>query len=190
MKEIVKVLRPTLLTGIILLLVLLAQTIFFSSTTYSTTATGVRSSTSRPVTTADSNSPTASPVTRPGSDIILNKTCSFYGMGAPIRVTHNGATTVDIHWVALSVNLGLCYVFASLLSLMLTAATQFRRPGLVYGGVAVAVVATAFCVAIGISKSYWGYFLCASHRPERNQRGNSGLCGDSGQDGVGRGRRP
>ncbi len=159
MKDVVKVLKPTLLTAIILLPMLLTQVVICSSTTYSVTGTAAKKSTSSPASATDSNSSRAKSVTKPRSDIIRGKTRPSYGMGAPIRVTHNGARTVDINWFILSMNLVFCYLFASLVSLMLTEATRCRRPALVYGSVTVVMIATAFCAAIGMSKWHWGYFL-------------------------------
>jgi hypothetical protein len=123
-------LRPTALSFVLLLLLLLLQGVFCSSmsTTYIS-----------------------------GSDA-PEKTRTAYGVGAPVTVTTmQGATTCDIRWVRLATNLGLCYVLASLLASSLTKATGVRRVATAYGIVALAMVAVAFVVSIGISLAYWGY---------------------------------
>jgi len=89
-----------------------------------------------------------------------DKTQSSYGVGNPIIVTTvNGATSREIYWPILLINLAVSYLLAVVLAGAFARATRFRRPATVFAMVAIIMVVVSFLVAIGISKSYWGYFF-------------------------------
>ena len=132
MNVIPKMLKPTALMGILFVLILLVQGAFFSS---------------------------ASMTYSMGGDV-PDKAESSYGIGSPITATTvNGTTNSDIKWLALVGNLAACYLLAATLSKGFAGATRFRRPAIAYGIVALVMILVSFCVSIGISRSYWGYFF-------------------------------
>jgi len=132
MNVIPKMLKPTALLGILFVLILLVQGAFFSS---------------------------ASMTYSMGGDV-PDKAESSYGIGSPITATTvNGTTNSDIKWLALVGNLAACYLLAATLSKGFAGATRFRRPAIAYGIVALVMILVSFCVSIGISRSYWGYFF-------------------------------
>lgn len=129
---ILRILKPSALAGILLLVILLVQGACFTSAsmTYST-----------------------------GSDK-PDKTLSSYGVGTPITVTTvNGVTRCDINGPILLANLAFSYLLAAVLARAFARATRFRRPATAYAMVAVIMVMVSFLVSIGLSRSYWGYFF-------------------------------
>ena len=89
-----------------------------------------------------------------------NQSALTFGLGSPIRIITVGAkTSYDIRWVILTFNLATTYVSAVFAAAALAKSTRLRRPALAYGLVAVVMVVVAFLVSIGISKAYWGYFI-------------------------------
>jgi hypothetical protein len=132
MNSILRILKPSALAGILLLVILLVQGACFTSgsMTYSM-----------------------------GNDK-PDKTQSSYGVGAPITVTNvNGVTSCDINGPILLANLAFSYLLAAVLARAFARATRFRRPATAYAMVAIIMVLISFLVSIGFSRSYWGYFF-------------------------------
>ena len=128
----IQMLKPTPLTILMLLVVLLSQVVFLSST--STTFS-----------IAD-NAP--------------SQTVRSFALGLPVQsITSNGQTNYHIRWIVFALNLAVSYAFASVSATGIARATRLRRPATAYGLVAVAMIVVAFLAAIGISKAYWGYFM-------------------------------
>ncbi len=124
--------KPTALALIFIVLELLVQGVFCSSTSMSISL---------------------------GADNLSQRTHSF-GLGSPIEaLTVAEGTSLNIRWVVLALNLALTYVLAAVGATYLTKATGLRHPATAYGLVAVAMIAIAFLASIGISKAYWGYFI-------------------------------
>lgn len=136
MNVVLKCLKPSMLFGIVFLLLVLTQGAFFStrSTTY----------------TRGSDAPCESE--------------STYGIGSPISITTaKGAMSYHINWLVLVANILSCYIIAAILSRLFAVATRFRRPALAYGIVAIVMIVASFCCAIGFSRIEWGYYFA---RPE------------------------
>lgn len=143
MNAILKIPKPSALAAILLLVILLVQGACFTSgsMTYSL-----------------------------GSDK-PDKTSSSYGIGSPIRVTTvNGATSRDVNWPVLLINLALSYLLAAVLATAVARGTRLRRPAMNYGAVALVMVMVGFVVSIGISRAYWGYYFTRPPVPKEVQQ--------------------
>jgi hypothetical protein len=126
------ILKPNALAGMLLLLILLVQGACFTSgsVTYS--------------------------VERDHPD----KTVTSYGAGSPITGTHfDGATSLEIKWPILLINLGVSYWLAAALAGAFARATRFRRPANAFAMFAFIMIVISFLAATGMSKYYWGYFF-------------------------------
>lgn len=89
-----------------------------------------------------------------------DKTLTSYGVGTPITVTTlNGATRLEINWPILLINVVVSYLLAAVLACTFASATRFRRPANVFAISAFIMIVISFLVAIGLSKSYWGYYF-------------------------------
>jgi hypothetical protein len=127
-----RVLKPIPLTFIFILLSLVSQAVWLSSTS-STFVLG-------------SDAPTP--------------TVHSFGLGSPISIISiNGQTTLKIQWAMLLLNLTGTYVLSALLAWAIARATGLRSPAAAYGLVALSMIAFAFVTSITISKFYWGYFF-------------------------------
>jgi hypothetical protein len=127
-------LRPTGLALMLMLLMLVAQAVFLSSSCTSSDLWGEH-----------------------GSERV-----DAFGLGSPVRVfafTGERQTRLSINWGVLMANLGSCYLLAALLGRGMTAATRLRRPALAYGRIAVVAVVITFLISIVMSKRYRGYFM-------------------------------
>lgn len=137
MKRFLWILRPTFLLLLVFVVLLLFQMIFFSS------HTGWSS-----------------------SDDPRMHIRTTYGAGAPVTIESDETTrTVDIGWIVLMCNLGVCYLLAGLMSRTVEWLTLLRRPGLAYFSVSLVICLIAFTASIIISRSYWGYYLARPGLP-------------------------
>lgn len=132
MKEFLQVFKPTPLSIIFILLGLMLQAVFCSSS-----STTISLGNAEP-----------------------DQSALAFGLGSPIRIiTMDGKSNYDIKWVTLAVNLATIYIVAVLIANLLTKITRLRRPAKAYGLVAVSMIVVTFLVSIGLSKAYWGYFM-------------------------------
>ncbi len=132
MRPILKFLKPSALAGMLLLLILLMQGVFFSYRSVTFSIGG-----DKPVATQSS-----------------------FGVGTPITLTTvNGVTNRDIKWPILLTNLAASYLLAVVLDRALARATRFRRPAATFATIAILVIVVSFLLSIGLSRSYWGYFF-------------------------------
>lgn len=132
MKVFLRTFKPTPLSIIFILLVLLSQGVFFSSHTTTIAFNGV------------------------GPE----QSASTFGLGSPVTVsTVGGTASYSIKWFVLSLNLATTYVMGALVAAGLTKATQLRHPAAAYSLVLAAALALVFVSSIMISKRVWGYFI-------------------------------
>jgi hypothetical protein len=125
--------KPTALTGVVFLILLLLQFAFFSFS-----MTSHRSS------------------EYPWATRIVD-----YGIGRPIETLHDdeGRQEFHIHWGILSLNFAICYVIAVVLVAGICHVTKLQNPIIIYGGVILGIVCLTFVVSILLSRYYWGYFF-------------------------------
>lgn len=89
-----------------------------------------------------------------------DKPQTSYEIARIVTITSiDGLTTCHINWFALAGNLVCSYIIAAIMAWALICITEIRRPALVFGIVSLTVIMLSFCLAIGISKRYWGYCL-------------------------------
>lgn len=132
MNNLLRTLKPTLLSILLMLLVLLSQGEFFSSRT----------------TTISLNR------TEP------EQSATTFGLGSPITViAGDGTSSYSIKWFVLALNLATTYVIGVLVAAGLTKATKLRRPAVAYSLVLTAALPLVFIISILISKRLWGYFI-------------------------------
>lgn len=89
-----------------------------------------------------------------------------FGFGAPLRFSSDGSDWTCTPGWSLLPNLALSYLLACALARLMTSGTGFRRPGRVYGLVALVVVVCAFVASTVFSKWYWGYVLSRPPVPQ------------------------
>jgi len=125
-------LKPTPTFLVLFILVLLAQKVLFATASYSFSV--------------------------PYND--SGRSTRTFGIGAPIvATTANDATTYDINWMVMIINLGCSIMVAVISAWVFSMSTRFRRPALALCVIACVMAAISFAVATGLSKSYWGYFV-------------------------------
>ena len=89
-----------------------------------------------------------------------DKPQTSYEIARIVTITSiDGLTTCHINWFALAGHLVCSYIIAALMAWAFICMTEIRRPALVFGTVSLVVIMVSFCLAIGISKCYWGYYL-------------------------------
>lgn len=130
MKRVFDILKPTPLSLLLFLLLLLSQGVFF-------TTTG---------TTYRSNSPDERVVS--------------FGIGAPLSYTIiEDVTTFRYNIPALIANPVLSWALAVLIARAYTWATGFRRPATSIAWISLGILVVSFLISIGFSRHYWGYWL-------------------------------
>lgn len=131
-KAFIRILKPTVLGVIFILLILLLQSVFFSTSGW--------------ITSFDPNTP--------------RKEYLELGMGTPLSIVwENGKSSHVILWGILLLNLTLTYLAGILLAKILVKTTALRRPTLNVGKVILAMILLTFLLAIYCSKLYWGYYF-------------------------------
>ena len=127
-----RVLKPSMLTGLFLGLLLAAQFVLFSNRC---TTDFVRDD---------------SPAT----------TVVSFGIGSPVTMTTVNDTTIPaVHGMVLAGNLAVCYALAAILAAAFRKATCLHRPARACGLVVLAMVVVSFGLSICYSKWYWGYWM-------------------------------
>lgn len=132
MSTILRTLKPTPLTIILLFVIVASQVIFLSWSHMHMTL---------------------------GSEP-LRESQTGYGVGAPVTITIVDASTdYQVQWATLTLNFSVSYLLAAILGMVTARASGFRRPARTYGVVALVTIGIAFFVSIGISRMYWGYYF-------------------------------
>ncbi len=158
MLKILKTFKPTLFALFIFVILILSQLLFTDGTAGGTFGGEVSTWESHdeygviPVIIIDKKHTEKYPVLK--GDVRATMSREEYEKLAEIEDTKN----VEIKWGLLVLNLGLCYILATLLS-KVNKFIKINRIALVYLITALGICLIAFIVSIIISKNEWGYYL-------------------------------